>query len=879
MTALMTLLLTFILATSAFADSITIKASASPKAGGTISPSGNIGVESGEDLQFTIRPNNGYEIKDVVVDGISQGEINKYTFPAITQKHSIQAKFTKQTFTVTIAEGGNVTVSPLGTKTAAYGKKIKVKIKPATADTVPILLVDGQQVDTTKAGKTYQFTLTVFGDTSVYATSAVDPLLPDYTKVIDDSTAQNLFSVSEDHSVLKFDQNTPYAQSLQPGDVVVSGVTDATPYGLLRKVTNVSTGGPEITVETTEATLEDAIEEGEVNLEEPLTANDIESFVPLIEGVTLHAPEAGALTGPTGIQACVLLDSVLYDHDDDSSTKNDQIKLSGEACLSPIFRFAIGVSWFKLKNLVFSAGVAESISLQLDAQFSASFKKEIAIARIRFKPVKVQVSYLPLVFVPVLTVYVGIEGEVSAGITTRVTQSAEFTVGVSYRRGEGWAPIKTLSTNFDYELPSLSAGAGVRVYAGPEFDFFLYGVAGPYANIEGYLDLELDPLNNPWLSLYGGVRAGAGVKARIFGKTLFDYGINPIFDYRELIAQVGGNQPPVIISLTADPTTVDTGKTSTITVSASDRENDPLACTWSASGGILSATTGCGSVTWTAPGTPGNYTVSVAISDHKGSHGPVTRAVTMSVSPVYTLTVNKAGSGSGTVTATGIDCGSDCSQEYRSGSSVTLSATPLPGYTLTSWSGCDSISGNTCTVTMNQNKAVTATFTTADYTLTVNKSGTNGTVTGTGIDCGLDCSESYASGTSVTLTASGIPGSTFDSWSGCDSTSGTSGNVCTVIMNQSRTVTATFRMLLPPASYTLTVTKAGYMPGNVTGTGINCGQDCSETYASGTSVNLTAISLPGYTLSSWSGCDSTNGDVCTVIMNQSRSVTAAWPLY
>ena len=70
---LLTVLLILVLSTSALADSLTIRASASPKAGGTISPSGRVAVEYGEDLQFTIKPNPGYQIKDVVVDGVSQG--------------------------------------------------------------------------------------------------------------------------------------------------------------------------------------------------------------------------------------------------------------------------------------------------------------------------------------------------------------------------------------------------------------------------------------------------------------------------------------------------------------------------------------------------------------------------------------------------------------------------------------------------------------------------------------------------------------------------------------------------------------------------------------------------------------------------------------
>lgn len=76
--------------------------------------------------------------------------------------------------------------------------------------------------------------------------------------------------------------------------------------------------------------------------------------------------------------------------------------------------------------------------------------------------------------------------------------------------------------------------------------------------------------------------------------------------------------------------------------------------------------------------------------------------------------------------------------------------------------------------------------------LTVTKSGTgSGTVTSSpaGINCGADCTESYASGTSVTLTATPASGSTFTGWSG----GGCSGTgTCQIVMNANTTVTATF---------------------------------------------------------------------------------------
>jgi hypothetical protein len=96
---------------------------------------------------------------------------------------------------------------------------------------------------------------------------------------------------------------------------------------------------------------------------------------------------------------------------------------------------------------------------------------------------------------------------------------------------------------------------------------------------------------------------------------------------------------PTITSLTANPETVTPGWLSTVTVVASDRNGDPLTCTWSATGGTLSSTTGCGSVTWTAPAAVGTYTVSVSVTDNFPGHSPVSRSVSIVVNqvPVPTL--------------------------------------------------------------------------------------------------------------------------------------------------------------------------------------------------------------------------------------------------
>lgn len=76
----------------------------------------------------------------------------------------------------------------------------------------------------------------------------------------------------------------------------------------------------------------------------------------------------------------------------------------------------------------------------------------------------------------------------------------------------------------------------------------------------------------------------------------------------------------------------------------------------------------------------------------------------------YTLSVSKAGTGSGTVTSSpaGISCGADCSEPYSSGTSVILTATAASGSTFAGWSGDSDCSDGA--VTMNANKTCTATF-------------------------------------------------------------------------------------------------------------------------------------------------------------------------
>ena len=118
--------------------------------------------------------------------------------------------------------------------------------------------------------------------------------------------------------------------------------------------------------------------------------------------------------------------------------------------------------------------------------------------------------------------------------------------------------------------------------------------------------------------------------------------------------------------------------------------------------------------------------------------------------------------------------------------------------------------------------------------------------------------------------ATNIPGTYY--WQA--SYSGDSANAASTSPCGAETETVTS----PPPQYRLTVSKAGSGSGTATSAdgGIDCGGRCSDAYASGTVVMLTATPASGSTFAGWSGAGCSGTGTCVVTMSAAQNVTATF---
>jgi hypothetical protein len=259
--------------------------------------------------------------------------------------------------------------------------------------------------------------------------------------------------------------------------------------------------------------------------------------------------------------------------------------------------------------------------------------------------------------------------------------------------------------------------------------------------------------------------------------------------------------------------------------------------------------------------------------------------------PPLTLKIEE---GSGTVVSNpaGIECTgaaeTSCTTEEIEEGTVTLTASPAPGYLFKSWKKCDTggVNGRQCTINLNEAKTVGAKFVKV-WSLEGAKAGGQGILSTSpgGVNCGYACSSSSALYKEVPVTVKSKPAKHFHF---VEFTGGTgSAAVC----NGETTPTCVFtigegssieELYAEDAKNTLSLAKEGGGQGFVKTkpTNVNCGLTCTsaeaEFFASEEPEVLVTLGkgTSSVTWTTGAGTCTGNALTCKVPMSSSHSLVA-----
>jgi hypothetical protein len=363
-----------------------------------------------------------------------------------------------------------------------------------------------------------------------------EAIIPETTKVADPATRNALESFDLTTGFLRFKNTTPVLESLSTGDVLASEPFGVAPYGYLRKISAIRKEGDVVILETTQASLTDAVHQGWLEGEGSLEAGDLMGTEVYLPGVEARA----LLPDPNQLRAAVGVISEGYNFeakiDAQLSFEGSSGPASGkgEVRVTGLFRFNAGynvslgiegcleIPPVCIDRFEASMGVEQYAGLTVTAQLQGEIKKEVKLATYYFSPIVFFIGPVPVVFVPIIDAVIGASGEAQLNFRFEASESIQYKVGVRWRDPEDapprWEDISE-QNGFRHELkePDLEATMRVRAYTKGDAKLLLYGVAGPsfYARLGAGLDVQIP--RKPIWNIFGHLAMGVSLQIDLLG--------------------------------------------------------------------------------------------------------------------------------------------------------------------------------------------------------------------------------------------------------------------------------------------------------------------------------------------------------------------------
>jgi len=297
-----------------------------------------------------------------------------------------------------------------------------------------------------------------------------------------------MLSVVADNEIV-FGGTTAGIDKLTDLNFLVAGITEMTPFGLLRKITGIRNDGTAIIITTTDAVLTDIIKEGIITLQMKLQEKNF-TLKSKMDGVLVTGP------GKAFEGLAVTLENFELFRDGTRIAL-----LNGSIGISPEIDLTIKISANRINEINLVTTLNKIDELTFSANGALSGRQEIIAAEFVHSPIIID----SLVFIPEVRIICGFDGSVSGGVTSGVRQDRVITSEIKYAWPE-WSEVPLSNTeSHDFTHPLITENSDLKIFSGPEISFRLFGIPLQTIKATGYYTLEAQKTGSPlWRLFIGG---------------------------------------------------------------------------------------------------------------------------------------------------------------------------------------------------------------------------------------------------------------------------------------------------------------------------------------------------------------------------------------
>ncbi|OEK08934.1 hypothetical protein A8C32_13575 [Flavivirga aquatica] len=376
---------------------------------------------------------------------------------------------------------------------------------------------------------TILFTLLIFfgcskddSNTNENPNNQLDPEVAENVVTILDDNSNLTSSASELNNGIYNIDFTSEVPEININDIIVGNERE----GFLRKVVSVSSNGNSLSMQTTQATIDDLFNNVSIQFNTNISESSRMSN-PVSKRTQVNYLRQGISFNENGL-GYDFSNTVLYDDGNATFTITN-----GNAIFDPNFSF--NADYSSLGGLEFLEFKAHNANLKINCDFNVTVADSLNLPE--FSEILVDYDkYLtfPVAGVPVVVVInTQLVAELNASIDTNVTWISSWTntfgvtTGVKYEN-DNWT--RNFDLTSDLEVNSMDFGGQVNIAQNlsitPRVSLKFYGVIGPYCQPELTEDFNFNvtlPSLDWDAELKAGLNLTTGVDITVFGNTLADF--------------------------------------------------------------------------------------------------------------------------------------------------------------------------------------------------------------------------------------------------------------------------------------------------------------------------------------------------------------------